>query len=75
MYEATVEEAKQRLPDLLKAAMRGEMVYITFDNDQSVRLVPRVSPKVRRQFGSAKGLIQMRDNFDAPLEDFQDYTT
>ena len=27
----------------------------------------------KRQFGSSKGLIQMADDFDAPLDDFQDY--
>jgi hypothetical protein len=27
----------------------------------------------QRVFGSSKGLIKMADDFDAPLEDFQDY--
>jgi len=27
----------------------------------------------RPQFGSARGLIKMADNFDAPLADFQEY--
>jgi antitoxin (DNA-binding transcriptional repressor) of toxin-antitoxin stability system len=29
--------------------------------------------KKQREFGSAKGLIKMADDFDAPLEDFKDY--
>jgi hypothetical protein len=27
-----------------------------------------------RKFGCAKGLMQMHDDFDAPLEDFKEYT-
>jgi len=27
----------------------------------------------KRQFGSAKGMITMADDFDDPLEDFQEY--
>jgi antitoxin (DNA-binding transcriptional repressor) of toxin-antitoxin stability system len=50
--------------------MRGETVFILTDDGQSVQLVP-VEPPIRRpQFGSAKGLIVMSDDFDAPLEDF-----
>ncbi|MDW8396790.1 MAG: DUF2281 domain-containing protein [Anaerolineae bacterium] len=30
--------------------------------------------KHRRRFGSAKGMIWMSDDFDAPLEDFEPYT-
>lgn len=29
----------------------------------------------RRTFGSARGLIQMADDFDAPLDDFAEYTS
>lgn len=32
-----------------------------------------VFPSKRRQFGSAKGLIVMSDDFDEPLTDFNDY--
>ncbi|WP_227517604.1 DUF2281 domain-containing protein [Parathermosynechococcus lividus] len=32
-----------------------------------------MSPAKRRQRGSAKGQIWMAPDFDAPLEDFQEY--
>ncbi len=38
-----------------------------------VQLVPVEPPKRQPQFGSAKGLIVMADDFDAPLADFDDY--
>ena len=70
----SVEEAKARLTDLLEAALRGEAVSITVDDQQAVQLVPVVeAPRVRRPFGSAKGLIDVSEDFDAPLEDFEEY--
>ena len=30
---------------------------------------------IPRQFGSAKGLVVMSEDFDAPLEDFEDYVS
>ncbi|MBV9867915.1 MAG: DUF2281 domain-containing protein [Abitibacteriaceae bacterium] len=35
--------------------------------------MPRAVKRRKRQFGSAKGLIAMAPDFDAPLEDFKDY--
>lgn len=35
--------------------------------------MPLLPVKRRRQPGSAKRLITMSDDFDAPLEDFQEY--
>lgn len=30
-------------------------------------------PLKKREFGAAKGFFTMKDDFDAPLEDFKDY--
>ena len=37
-----------------------------------VKLVP-MPPKPGRRAGSAKGMIRMADDFDEPLEDFDEY--
>lgn len=37
------------------------------------QVIPVESTKLRPQFGSAKGLIEMSDDFDDPLTDFDDY--
>ena len=37
------------------------------------RFVEDEKPKRKRQFGSARGLIAMADDFDEPLADFQEY--
>jgi antitoxin (DNA-binding transcriptional repressor) of toxin-antitoxin stability system len=73
MQQVTLDEAKTRLDDLIDAALRGDTVSIMADEKRAVQLVPIVRGEHLRQFGSAKGLIQMSDDFDAPLEDFKEY--
>lgn len=74
MIQVTMDEAKERLPDLMGAAARGETVLIEREADQSAQIVQLVAvqekTKRKPKFGSAKGLIiYMADDFDAPLED------
>lgn len=61
------------MPDLVDAAMNGDQIYIDKDGQQVAQLVPVAQPRGRRRAGSAKGLIWMADDFDAPLEDFREY--
>jgi prevent-host-death family protein len=71
MSPVDLEEAKEHLDELVEKAARGEDVVITRNRRPLARLVP--IPRKARQFGSAKGLIKIADDFDAPLEDFRDY--
>ena len=73
MKELTTTEAVNHLPELLDAAVRGETIIIRTDGDELVRLVPIAAAPRKREFGSAKGLIHMSDDFDEPLEDFREY--
>jgi prevent-host-death family protein len=73
MQHVDLDEIGNRLPDLVNAAVNGEDVFIDANGQEVVQLVPVARLKRRRQFGSAKGLIWMADDFDAPLEDFKDY--
>jgi antitoxin (DNA-binding transcriptional repressor) of toxin-antitoxin stability system len=57
----------------IDTVLRGEEVIITKDNSSVVKIVPTHPIKLRPQFGSAKGLITMSDDFDEPLEDFKEY--
>jgi len=76
MTQVTREQAQEQLGDLIAKAIEGEEVIITSDNQPAVKLVPaKVAgelPRVRRA-GSAKGKIIMADDFDAPLDDFNEY--
>ncbi len=73
MHQVTIEEAKIQLPELIEAAVQGEDVFITKEDQQVVKLVAVVQSGQRPQFGSAAGLIQMSDDFDDPLPDFNEY--
>lgn len=73
MYQVSADEAKARLSDLIRAAVQGETVLISDDENEVVQLVPVARPKGKRKAGSAKGKIVMRDDFDAPLPDFAEY--
>jgi prevent-host-death family protein len=73
MHQVNIEEAKTHLNDLIEAAINGEEILITKDDQHVVKLVPVSQAKPRPQSGSAKGLITMIDDFDAPLEDFEEY--
>jgi prevent-host-death family protein len=74
MQRVSIEEAKTNLPDLIEAAVKGEEVVIAEDGRHLVRLVPVPGTKARPRFGSAEGLITMSENFEEPLEDFEEYT-
>lgn len=75
MQQINLNEASEHLPDLIEAALMGEEIVITKDNQPVVKLVPVSSIKKRRpaKAGSAKGLVIISDDFDEPLEDFKDY--
>lgn len=73
MHEINLAEASKNLPELIEAAINGEEIVITKDNQPVVKLTPVLPVKRRPLFGSAKGLITISDDFDEPLEDFKDY--
>jgi len=72
-YQVKLDEAKARLADLIEAAIKGEEVFILKNDHPVVQLVPLEPPKRHPRFGSAKGLVVMAEDFDAPLEDFSEY--
>ena len=69
----TLREAKQHPIELIDAALGGEEVIITENDLPVLKLVRVVTPKKRRQAGSAKGLVTLTKDFDAPLPDFEEY--
>ena len=73
IHQIGFEEAKTNLLTLIEAAIKGEQVFIKKNNHFGVQLVPSALPKIERKFGSAKGLIKMADDFDAPIDDFREY--
>lgn len=73
MQQIDLNQAKSQADVLFQAALSGEEIIIT-ENEQPVLRLTRVSTeKKRRQSGSAEGLIKMSDDFDEPLTEFEDY--
>lgn len=73
MHQVSVEEATSQLPSLIAAAIRGEVVLITTEDQQTIQLVPIKPRQQPRRPGSARGMIHMADDFDAPLDEFGEY--
>ena len=69
----TLNEAQNQLLKLLQSVSEWQEVIIKNSEGQNFQLIllPTVSNKP--QFGGAKGLVKMLDNFDDPLDDFEDY--
>ncbi|MEO7908501.1 MAG: type II toxin-antitoxin system prevent-host-death family antitoxin [Roseiflexaceae bacterium] len=68
-----ITEASRRLLDLIQAVEHGEEVIITRNQQPLVQLISLPQSENRPQFGSARGLITVADDFDAPLDDFREY--
>lgn len=73
MHKINLDDAKTQLPDLIKEVIGGDEVVITKDDEPVVKIVPVTQIQPQPKFGSAKGLINMTDDFDDFLEDFRDY--
>lgn len=74
MFEITLEQTENMpLPDLIASVVNGEEIIFTQNNLPVAKLVAVNQTRPRPQFGSAKGLFVMTDDFDEPLEDFDDY--
>ncbi|MGH9900074.1 MAG: type II toxin-antitoxin system Phd/YefM family antitoxin [Pyrinomonadaceae bacterium] len=74
MHQVNVEEAKTELLNLIDAAVSGEEIFITKNDRPVVKIVPVLQTNSHPQFGSAKGLVIMSDDFNEPLGDFDEYT-
>lgn len=75
MTTVTIEEAKTRLVELIEQLRPGQEILITRDQKPVARLTAEAPPeRPRRQLGTLQGTVRyMAPDFDAPLEDFQEY--
>lgn len=69
-----LDQVAEHLPELIEEVQHGAEIVLTKDDQPIARLVRYSQPMERRQPGSAKGLITLADDWDAPLEDFEEYT-
>jgi antitoxin (DNA-binding transcriptional repressor) of toxin-antitoxin stability system len=74
MATVSIEDAQDKLPELIHQLKPGDEVVIT-ENDQPVaRLVAASTDVPKRKLGTLKGtVLYMAPDFDAPLDDFKEY--
>ncbi len=70
MLTTTIAESLNQLPENLQQEV---LHYIEFLHDRYTKATIAVPPAKRGALGAWKGKIKIADDFDAPLEDFQDY--
>ena len=73
MHQVNIHQAKTNLSKLIKRVQDGEEVIIAKDNKPIVKLVLLESQKPVRQLGTAIGKITISEDFDKPLEEFEEY--
>jgi len=71
MAQYNIATAKACFSELVQRAMLGEEVVVTKENKAVVKIVA-IKP-AKRKPGTGKG-IWIAPDFDAPLDDFRDYT-
>ncbi|GIV17084.1 MAG: hypothetical protein KatS3mg022_2519 [Armatimonadota bacterium] len=72
MQQISRKEAKERFDELIQAVLQGDTVQIaTEEGTVQMSAIPSAR---RRRFGSARGLVTIREDFEAPLDDFVAYS-
>ena len=71
--KVSVYEAKSKLSQMINRAMEGEEVVITRNGEETVKLIP-VLKKQASWIGMYEGQIVIHDDFDDPLEEFEEYS-
>jgi antitoxin (DNA-binding transcriptional repressor) of toxin-antitoxin stability system len=72
MQTITLQDAQNRLPELIDAAVSGEEVTIARSDGTIVSLMLFNPDRPKPRFGSAQGLVEILDGFDDPIDGFED---
>ena len=71
----SVAEAKAKFSELIERVEAGEEIVVTRDGKAVARVMP---PEPAQQplprIGALKGKIWIADDFDAPLDEFKEFT-
>ena len=71
MQKISLTEAESCLSELVNEATNGEEIIITHTDGSAVKLVALSHDQTTPKYGSAKGLVEMSDDFDKHLDYFQ----
>ncbi len=65
--QINIHEAKTHFSKIINQVLQGKEVIIARDGKPLIRLVPYSEEANIRRGGQLKGLIEISDDFDAPL--------
>lgn len=72
MVQVSLNEAAARLPALIRDAKAGEEILL-LDNELPIAtVIPLLKVRPTAQFGSAKGLIELSEDFESTPEGFEE---
>lgn len=74
MLQVNIHEAKTNLSKLIQKVINGEDVVIAKGNNPLVKITLINEEQPERKLGSAKNKIKISEDFDNPVDDFEDYT-
>ncbi len=73
MYEIALQDASVQFAEIINDVAHGDEVRIRRDDGKVFKIVLVHTQPPFPKFGSARGLIEIADDFDEPLEDFREY--
>ncbi len=74
MIRVSVSEAKEKLEELIEKAAMGETVEITSNGHKATLISQTACSEQGQLLGSQKGiLLEMSEDFNEPLNDFNEY--
>lgn len=68
VMNVSIAEAKSRLPQLIRAVEHGESVVITRNGKPVAQLTPLPSPRRQVRFGTMRGRIKLKPDWDKPVD-------
>jgi prevent-host-death family protein len=68
MIEVNIHEAKTHLSRLLAKVAEGEEVIIARSGEPVAKIIPIERTGTKRILGQDAGLVEIGDDFDAPLD-------
>lgn len=68
LMDFSIAEAKNRLPELIRAVEEGRKVIITRHGKPVAQLTPAPVERRKVRLGEMKGVIQLLPGWDAPID-------
>ncbi|MCX7083975.1 MAG: type II toxin-antitoxin system Phd/YefM family antitoxin [Methylococcales bacterium] len=69
MLNISLQEAREKLPELISLAEQGEEVFIISENKSKFKLVYSEEKPKKRVFGQHREKVKMSDDFNNSLPD------